>query len=414
MNIIVFEDAGVEQLYPITSARPAYSILCATYRLIDWFPELANPVRAIVRPYLRAIQSLDQPNLIQPLDSSQPNTLVLNSRLVPSVGNLAAVQQFAKTSQPRVAQFGEQTVAAAMIPTAELNDQSDDELLSSIYQYFSKSDVEVDPVEIRLLNYPHDVVRENLDTFGENMDHRLSAGQYNEIAEGVFVSGDVTVSDFVVTNTTKGPIIIEDGSVIGPFCFLRGPVHIGRNCRINEHSAIKDEVSTGHTIKIGGEVESSIIEDYSNKQHHGFLGHSYLGSWINLGAGTCNSDLKNTYGNVNMVYDGERVSTGMQFIGCIMGDYAKTAINTSIFTGKLIGPGSMLYGFVTTNVPAFVNYARSFGQVTESPPGILELTQKRMFARRNVPQRPADIQLIHDLYELTRDQRQMSEEPLNL
>ena len=104
----------------------------------------------------------------------------------------------------------------------------------------------------------------------------------------------------------------------------------------------------------------------------------------------------------------------MQFIGCIMGDYAKTAINTSIFTGKLIGPGSMLYGFVTTNVPAFVNYARSFGQVTESPPGILELTQKRMFMRRNVPQRPADIQLIHDLYALTRDQRQMSEEPLNL
>ena len=160
--------------------------------------------------------------------------------------------------------------------------------------------------------------------------------------------------------------------------------------------------------------EMCIRDSYSNRQHHGFLGHSYLGSWINLGAGTCNSDLKNTYGIVNMDYNGERVSTGMQFIGCIMGDYAKTAINTSIFTGKLIGPGSMLYGFVTTNVPAFVNYARSFGQVTESPPGILELTQKRMFMRRNVPQRPADIQLIHDLYALTRDQRQMSEEPLSL
>ena len=414
MNVIVFEDAGVEQLYPIISARPAYSVLCATYRLIDWFPELEHPVRAIVRPYLRAIQSLDQPNLTQPLDTSQPNTLVLNARLVPSAGTLAAVKQFAKTTQPRIVQFGEQSVAAAMIPTSELNDQSDDELVSSIYQYFSKSDVEVDPIEIRLLDYPHDVVRENLETFSENVEHRLAAGSYKEIAEGVFVSGNVTVSDFVVTNTTKGPIIIEDGSVIGPFCFLSGPIHIGRHCRINEHSAIKDEVSTGHTVKIGGEVESSIIEDYSNKQHHGFLGHSYLGSWINLGAGTCNSDLKNTYGNVNMVYDGERVSTGMQFIGCIMGDYAKTAINTSIFTGKLIGPGSMLYGFVTTNVPAFVNYARSFGQITESPPGILELTQKRMFARRNVPQRPADIQLIHNLYELTRDQRQMSEEPLNL
>ena len=112
---------------------------------------------------------------------------------------------------------------------------------------------------------------------------------------------------------------------------------------------------------------ASIVEPYTNKQHHGFLGHSYLGSWINLGAGTCNSDLKNTYGTVNMEYHGRKVATGMQFIGCIMGDYAKTAINTGIFTGKTVGTCSMLYGFVTTNVPSFVNYARSFGQVTELP-----------------------------------------------
>ena len=93
-------------------------------------------------------------------------------------------------------------------------------------------------------------------------------------------------------------------------------------------------MALGHTTKIGGEIEASIVEPYTNKQHHGFLGHSYLGSWINLGAGTCNSDLKNTYGNVKMDYRGESVATGMQFVGCFMGDYAKTAINTGIFTGK--------------------------------------------------------------------------------
>ena len=327
---------------------------------------------------------------------------------------MALIKEFAESTRARIVRFGDWSIAAAMIPTAELNDQSDDDLLISIQRFFATEDIEVNEAEIRLFEYPHDVVRENLSTFSENIQHRLEVGQYKEIADGVFVSGDVTISDFVVTNTTQGPIVIEDGSVIGPFCFLRGPIHIGRSCRVNEHSAIKDEVSTGHTIKIGGEVEGSVIEDYSNKQHHGFLGHSYLGSWINLGAGTCNSDLKNTYGEVNMIYNGERVATGMQFVGCIMGDYSKTAINTSIFTGKLVGTGSMLYGFVTTNVPAFVNYARSFGQITESPPGILELTQKRMFARRNVPQRPEDVQLIYDLYEITRPQRQISEEPLSL
>ena len=109
-------------------------------------------------------------------------------------------------------------------------------------------------------------------------------------------------------------------------------------------------------------MEAAVVEPYSNKQHHGFLGHSYLGSWINLGAGTCNSDLKNTYGTVNMEYPGGKAATGMQFLGCVMGDYSKTAINTGIFTGKVIGVCSMMYGFVTSNVPSYVNYARLFGQ----------------------------------------------------
>ena len=191
-------------------------------------------------------------------------------------------------------------------------------------------------------------------------------------------------------------------------------MYIGPNSRINEHAAIKDCVSLGHTTKIGGEIEGSVIECYSNKQHHGFLGHSYLGSWINLGAGTCNSDLKNTYGQVNMEYGDNKVATGMQFVGCVMGDYAKSAINTGIFTGKTIGTCSMLYGFVTTNVPSFVNYARLFGQTTEMPPAIMVSTQKRMFGRRNVEQRPCDIQLLHDMYKATAAERQLSESPLSL
>ena len=93
--------------------------------------------------------------------------------------------------------------------------------------------------------------------------------------------------------------------------------------------------------------------------HHGYLGHSYLGSWVNFGAGTSNSDLKNTYGPVNMEYRGRKIGTGMQFVGCFVGDYVKTAINTSIFTGKTIGVCSMVYGFVTANVPAFCNYAKT-------------------------------------------------------
>ncbi len=166
-----------------------------------------------------------------------------------------------------------------------------------------------------------------------------------------------------MTDTKAGPIVLEAGASVGPHSFLAGPVHLGVNSRVLEHAALKHAVALAHTTKIGGEIEASIIEPYSNKQHHGFLGHSYLGSWVNLGAGTCNSDLKNTYGPVNMEYRGRKIPTGMQFVGAIIGDYSKTAINTGIFTGKVIGVGSMVYGFVTTNVPSFVNYARSFAQV---------------------------------------------------
>lgn len=413
MNIVVVEDTGVEQLYPITIGRPAYLITCATYQLLDWLQKLGGETKAIVRPHLREVQRQDTPQLTTPLDSNSPWTLVVNARLVPSLENFQHLCRFAETQTPAMVKLDPKTIAAAMIPTRSLSMNSDDELLVSI-EKFHNTEPTNHEVPLKVFEYPHDVVRENLKSFSDNLEHRIANGAYREIADGVFVEGSVTVSDFVVTNTEHGPIVIDDGSIIGPFCFLRGPVHIGRNCRINEHAVIKDSVSIAHTIKIGGEIESSVIEPYSNKQHHGFLGHSYLGSWINLGAGTCNSDLKNTYGEVKMQYGGEKVATGMQFIGCIIGDYAKSAINTSIFTGKLIGAGSMLYGFVTTNVPSFVNYARAFGQVTESPPSILELTQKRMFARRNVEQRPCDIQLIYDMYELTRDERQISEEPLML
>jgi glucose-1-phosphate thymidylyltransferase len=268
--------------------------------------------------------------------------------------------------------------------------------------------------EAKLIEYPHDVIRYNAECIRENLEFRMNNGNYRQTCDGVFLADDASVHDSVVCDTKAGAVVVDSGATVGPFCFLKGPLHVGSRSRVNEFSSIKDAVSLGHTTKTGGEVEATVIEAYSNKQHFGFLGHSYLGSWINLGAGTCNSDLKNTYGQVNMTYGTEKVATGLQFLGFVMGDYTKSAIGTGIFTGKTIGVCSMLYGFVTTNVPSFVNYARAFDQVTELPLSVMESTQQRMFHRRNVAQRPIDIQLLADMYELTRQERQLSEEPLML
>ncbi|MEQ8786410.1 MAG: putative sugar nucleotidyl transferase [Pirellulaceae bacterium] len=413
MSILVFEDGQVENLYPITIGRPACAISCAGYRLVDWIERLQLPARAVLRPYLAEIFAIDYPMLSAP-PAAGPH-LLINARLVPSVANDHALRAMLNGGQAGLVKHNGATAAALLPPDAPpppvdlKTDQLDD-----YFNYAGVPGLPELPHTLPLFDYPHDVVRYNLETFSANIAHRLEQGGYREVADGVFAADGAVLGEYVVSDTSNGPILLDRGAKIGPYCYLSGPAYIGPGTRVIEHSAIKDAVSLGHTTKIGGEVEASVVEPYSNKQHHGFLGHSYLGSWINLGAGTCNSDLKNTYGAVKMDYHGEKIATGMQFVGCIMGDYSKSAINTGIFTGKTVGACSMVYGFVTTNVPSFVNYARLFGQVTELPPEVMIATQQRMFARRNVEQRPCDVQLIHDMYQLTRDERQLAGEPLSL
>ncbi len=413
MNLIVFEDQQVDQLYPITTGRPAYAISCASYRLIDWLARFESPINGLVRPHLRTLQLLDFPDLTPQLDEGQPQTLLVNARLVPSLANFRLLQQLSGEKREVVVRVGT-SLSAALISTRRLSPRDDDALLQSIETACNRAAPPLPTIDLplQLFEFPHDVIRWNQACFVENLQFRLQHGTYQEIQPNLFASPAAVVGEFVATDPQAGPVVVEEGATIGPYCFLRGPAYLGPCARVIEHSAIKDYVSLGHTTKIGGEIEASVIEPFTNKQHHGFLGHSYLGSWINLGAGTCNSDLKNTYGEVKLDIRGQKVATGMQFVGCIIGDYAKTAINTGIFTGKILGTCSMVYGFVTTNVPSFVNYARSFGQVTELPPSVMESTQKRMFARRQVTQRPCDIQLLHDMYELTRHERQLTEEPL--
>ena len=223
--------------------------------------------------------------------------------------------------------------------------------------------------------------------------------------DGTFVERGAQLSDHVCCDTGLGPIVIREGAHIGPFSYLQGPLLIDKNAHVLPHSQIKSGTHLGRMCKVGGEVEATIIEPYSNKQHHGFLGHAYVGSWVNLGAGTSNSNLKNTYGAINAVYNDVKTPTGMQFLGCILGDYVKTAINCSFYTGKRVGAGSMLYGTITEDVPAFVNYARELRSETVITPEVIVTMQRRMFARRDVPHRDCDSALIQAAFDLTRPDR---------
>jgi len=153
----------------------------------------------------------------------------------------------------------------------------------------------------------------------------------------IYIAPGVLVHPMVVLDAAGGPIYIDEGAEIHPFTRIEGPCYIGKKsillgCKCREGNSI------GPVCRIGGEVEESIIQGYSNKYHDGFLGHAYVGEWVNLGALTTNSDLKNDYTNVSVILDGRRpIDTGSTKVGSLIGDHTKTSIGTLLNTGAHVG-----------------------------------------------------------------------------
>ncbi|HET9984800.1 MAG TPA: putative sugar nucleotidyl transferase [Longimicrobiales bacterium] len=146
----------------------------------------------------------------------------------------------------------------------------------------------------------------------------------------------------VVLDLRDGPIWLDEGATVRAFTRLIGPAYIGRNTVVLGGCAVG--VSVGPMCRVHGELEGSVVLGYSNKAHDGFLGHSYVASWVNLGAMTTNSDLKNNYGSIHLwTPTGER-DTGELKLGALLGDHVKTGIGTLINTGTVVGAGSNLFG----------------------------------------------------------------------
>lgn len=198
----------------------------------------------------------------------------------------------------------------------------------------------------------------------------------------VYVEEGAEISPYVVFDTTGGPILVERGSSIHPFTRLVGPVAIGRDCQI-----MGDRIATssiGEWSKVRGECSNSIILGYSNKGHEGFIGHSYLGRWVNLGALTTTSNLKNTYGSVQLWTPSGTRDSGQQFLGTLFGDHAKTGIGMMLSTGTVLGAGANVYG---SHAPPKAVAPFSWGG--DEPYGEYELskflvTAERMMERRHV------------------------------
>ncbi|MDD3235965.1 MAG: hypothetical protein PHH43_06520, partial [Candidatus Cloacimonetes bacterium] len=193
----------------------------------------------------------------------------------------------------------------------------------------------------RMLKWDFENYFDTQDNFFETEPGVTVLHPYNVwIAEGVILNPGV------ILDASEGPIVIDEGVKVMHNAVLCGPLYIGKNSLVKIGAKIYGNTSIGPVCKIGGEIEGSIFQAYSNKQHDGFLGHAYIGEWVNLGADTNNSDLKNTYKNVAYYSyaHGSKCDSGTQFLGCVIGDHSKTGINCSINTGTVIGIGCNIWG----------------------------------------------------------------------
>jgi len=195
-----------------------------------------------------------------------------------------------------------------------------------------------------LLERQTEAVEQQLSKRGSGIHGKVDKRAYPVNKSQIFVAKSAVVGPGAVLDAREGPILLDEQVEILPGAIVIGPVALGKGTKIKAGAKLYGPVVAGPRCKLGGEIEGSLIQGYSNKQHEGFLGHAVLGEWVNLGADTNNSDLKNNYANVSVRIDGEQIDTGRLFFGGVIGDHVKTAINTQLNTGTVIGVGSNVFG----------------------------------------------------------------------
>jgi UDP-N-acetylglucosamine diphosphorylase/glucosamine-1-phosphate N-acetyltransferase len=236
----------------------------------------------------------------------------------------------------------------------------------------------------------------------------IHPGAYLIDEDNIFIGEGSTLKPGCVLDAEEGPIVIGRGVTVMPQSTIIGPVYIADGSVVKVGAKIYEGTSIGPVCKIGGEIEGSIIHGYSNKQHDGFLGHSYLCAWVNLGAGTTNSDLKNNYGPVRIQLGNQFIDTGLQFVGSFIGDHSKTAINSTLNTGTVIGVCSNIFGsgFPPKCVPSFSWGAAGETLTTYTIEHALDVA-KRVMERRKVQLLDSEQQLFRDIFALTQPERML-------
>ncbi|HON66918.1 MAG TPA: putative sugar nucleotidyl transferase, partial [Phycisphaerae bacterium] len=350
-TLVIFEDDGFSQLLPLTYWRTCSELRTGYDRLYDHIVRQvsagwARPdeIHIWCRPELAAVTSNRFEHAVnaQPEPAPSRKVLYLNSRLLLKAplqdGPAPAVQW--RNNRPVIIHADEQ-LARALTPEILLDPAATHRVLAAVPHHEFVSGP-------KLMDYPWDLVHANPEMLhlgwrqaGEpaQLAGRICEGVYFLNRSAIHIGEGSTIKPGVVLDAEHGPIYIGRNVTVSPNTSIEGPCYIGDDSLIQAGTSIRDAVSIGRRCKVGGELESSILHGFSNKQHDGFLGHSYVAEWVNLAADTVNSDLKNTYGTVRVPINGVEVDSGQMFVGLTIGDHSKTGIGQMFPTGAVVGFG---------------------------------------------------------------------------
>ena len=389
MNYLLFDSQFAHTaLLPLSFTRPVAALRVGILSIREkWEKYLNSPVSFYATDYLREKFPPTVANINTLIDGS----LLPNKQLLHSITQLKNGQVLVQNKQV--------LAACATIDFVQENDMQSADLQQVEYKG-----------EFQQITRPYHIFQQaerEIEADFKLITHgRKSApiSKTNQILapENIFLEEGVTM-EFATLNARNGFIYLGKNSEIMEGVLVRGSLALCEHATLKLGAKIYGATTIGVHSKVGGEVNNSVIQGFSNKGHDGFLGNSVLGEWCNIGADTNNSNLKNNYAEVRLWdYKTEGFArTGLQFCGLIMGDHSKCGINTMFNTGTVVGVNANIFGtgFPRNFIPSFA-WGGASGFSLYAPKKAFEVAEKVM-ARRNIPFTEADRNLLNHIFEQT-------------
>ena len=413
MRICLFEDHGVIDLEPLALTRPVFDLLCGLSSLSAKQARYFAPctVAVLVRPFLAELTAERRPDLRvnDPAWLRLGPVVMVNGRWLPP-DDFRGVDL--TTSGPCVGTVGSE-VAFAVVTADRLAGCTPASLQSCLDEW--KQALPRREAGGAMIAHPWELIDHNAEQIGRDFRARPDAADHPHDfaligpADRLWIDPSAKIDPLVVVDTTGGPVVIDRDAQIGSFTRLEGPCHVGPSTQV-VGAKIRGGTTLGPCCRVGGEVEASVLQGFSNKYHDGFLGHSYLGEWVNVGAGVQTSDLRHDYGEIIMTVGGMKIPTGRTKVGSFIGDHAKLGLGALLNTGSNVGAfANMLPAgkLLPRYVPSFCTV--SHGTVAENENiDVLFSTAQEVMRRRGVHLTEAQQAVYRRVFDQTAIQRRQA------